>query len=137
MAVPDIANFFGSITLQATVGCTLQFNAVLDISLSRIDKDAMTATINFTSDGAITDVVWDESGSGPTTIQGLNAVVTLPSGFNLDANEWNANIEVDRVTWNSFATFQENNKVGNSRITGTIVGLVQFDAANTEPFATV
>jgi len=138
MAIPDIGSFNGEIILQAFTGCTLTFNATItQVSLDRTDKEAMVGTFTFVSDGDPTSIVWDESGAGPTVIQGLNAAVTMPAGFNLTENAWQATIDVDAVTWSEFISFWERNKPGNARINGTITGLVQFDAANTQPVPSV
>lgn len=138
MAIPDIENFRGSITLTAQTGCTIQFDALIEqVNLDRTDKEAMVGSFAFVSDGDPTAVVWDETGPTATTIEGLNADVTMPAGFNLDKNAWVATINSERVTWATFASFWKNNKPGNAEITGTVTGVVQFDAANTQPFPTV
>lgn len=137
MAIPDIANFYGPVTLQWTTGCTLQFNATISATIDRQDKAATVITLDFTSDGDITALVWDETGAGPTVVEGENASVILPAGFNLSEQSFTANIEVDRTTWATMASRWERNRPANGRITGTIVGVVSFDAANTEPVPSV
>ena len=125
----DIANFKGALTLQAATGCTLNGNALFTaVRMERNDKDAMVGTFQFVSDGSW-DITWDETGAGATVIEGDNASVTTPSGFNIHENTWIANIEVDQVRWTTFDSRWENNKPGNARITGTIVGVVEFDAS--------
>jgi len=133
----DISSFSGSLTLQATTGCTLSGNATFTaINLERNDKDALIGTFGFVSDGSW-DITWDETGSGPTVIEGDNANVTTPSGFNIHANAWTANIEVDQITWTTFDSRWKNNKPGNAVVVGTIVGVVEFDSANTQPVPSV
>jgi hypothetical protein len=138
MAIPDIASFNGAITLTAFTGCTLTFNATItQVSLERIDKETMIGTYTFVSDGDPTSIVWDETGSANLAINGLNAAVSMPSGFNLGHNAWTATVDVDPIEWSKFVSYWKNNKPGNASINGTVSGVVEYDNANTEPMASV
>ena len=137
MTVVDIPNFEGALILQATTGCTITCNSTFTVAaFDRTDKEFMTVTLNFVSDGEVT-FTWDETGSGPTDIQGNNASVTTPAGFNLHQNQWTASLNVDLATATFFDSRWKSNKPGNGELTGTIVGVVRFDAANTEPVPTL
>ena len=128
----DIPNFEGAAVFTATLGCTISGNFVFSVDFDRTDKEAMIVTYNVESDDAVSSL-WDESGSGPTVIQGDGASVTTPAGFNIHENQWTLSLDVDRVKWTTFDSRWDRTKPGNARVTGSIVGVVEFDAANTQP----
>src|SRR5574343_451708 len=69
------------------------------------------------------------------TIQGTGASVTLPTGFNVKAREFNATLDIPEVETtgfadNGWAVFQP---AGPCRVTGTVSGAMQFDASGTVP----
>jgi hypothetical protein len=69
------------------------------------------------------------------TVAGTGGNVTLPSGFNVKARDFSATIDIPEADDTGFVDNGWGSAVitGPVRVTGTINGSLQFDAANTAP----
>jgi hypothetical protein len=140
MAVIDYASMRGSMTLTAETGCsisgTFAFSNWSTNRVSRGGTEVVRFSASFVSDGPTT-ITHDTSGSGPYHVTGVNGSVTLPSGFNgeVEAFSWSANPEL--AIYGTFSSASKYAKIKQGNVTGTVEGVMTFDAASTQPIPSV
>lgn len=133
MATPTIASFTGTTTFTFATGCSWAATCTFtNVNLRRNDKDALIGTYTCQSNGTVTQL-WDETAGTLTVIQGDNASVVTPTGFNIHENEFTAELIVDPVIWTTFDNRYELSEPGNARLNATIVAVIEFDSSNTAP----
>ena len=127
------SSWTGTVSLVAATGCTIGGTFTITGAGLNVDNNAeATATYSIESDGAVT-VAWDETAGTQTHIYGQSGSVTMPTNFNLDVQSWSADVNMDSTVFSTFASDAKYSKPTKFNVTGTVTGVLEFDASSTIP----
>jgi hypothetical protein len=66
-------------------------------------------------------------------VGGTTGNVTSATGFNADFDAWSATITMETAVYATFASLWKKSKVTTGNVTGSVSGVVQYDATTTAP----